>query len=56
MVLISAQVWGILLRVLLVLLGVKVVRRRAVILIILACEMGLCVCDGMKITKFKIWC
>ena len=42
MVLISAQVWGILLRVLLVLLGVKVVRRRVVILIILACEMGLC--------------
>lgn len=50
MVLIGVQVWGILLRVLLVVqLVVKVVRRRAVILIILACEMGLCVCDGMKI-------
>ena len=50
MVLISAQDWGILLRALLVVqLVVQVVRRRVVILIILACEMGLCVCDGMNI-------
>ena len=48
--LIGVQVWGILLRALLVVqLVVQVVRRRVVILIILVCEMGLCVCDGMKI-------
>lgn len=42
MTLIGVQVWGILLRALLVVqLVVQVVRRRVVILIILVCEMGL---------------
>jgi len=48
--LIGVQVLETLLRVpLVVQLVVQVVRPRAVILIILVCEMGLCVCDGMKI-------